>query len=175
VTKGGALPRTGRASVAALLLVLTAGACSHTQTDSANTSASAPSDNGSDATPGRLSINAPGINLAISGAVAHLDSSNNGDLTMVIRNGGDVPEHLAMVATPDGGRGTLQGGGSAASGSLSTAGILLMPHSTTVFGGNGPGVALRQVHITSGARALPLTLQFAVAGLVHLQARVAGR
>ncbi|MDF3291530.1 hypothetical protein [Streptomyces silvisoli] len=176
MTESGTLPRAGRASVAALLVILTAGACSHAPTDSTNTptSASGSGDSaGIAATPGQLTIHAPGINLAISNAVAHLDNSGSGDLTMAIRNGGDVPEHLAMVAAPDGDHGTLQGSDSDASGSLSTAGILLMPHSTTTFGGSGPDVALRQVHIATGTRLLPLTLQFGVAGLVHLQARVA--
>jgi copper(I)-binding protein len=153
----------------ALLLPLAA-ACSHARTSPtpAPATASPPT------TPGRLSVTAPGIDLAITDAVAHLGGAGNGDLTMTIRNNSDVPEHLAMVATPDGGRGTLQSDATA-NGSLSTAGILLMPHTTVAFGGHGgPRVVLPKVQLAGGQRVVTLTMQFGVAGLVHLVARVAG-
>jgi hypothetical protein len=77
-----------------------------------------------------------------------------------------------MVATPNGGRATLRGN-STGNGSLSTSGVLLNPGTTVTFGGqNGPAVQLPDVNGAVAGGTLPLTLQFGVAGLVHLRARV---
>jgi hypothetical protein len=93
---------------------------------------------------------------------------------MSVRNDGAVPEHLGMVATPDKERGELVGGKSAeGNGSLSTAGILVLSRTTVVFRGDGPRVDLHHVHGITARHTLPLSLQFGVAELVHLQARVA--
>ncbi len=126
---------------------------------------------------GSVHLEVADVDLTIRDAVAHLDRSGDGCLSMTIRNDDGVPEHLAMVATPGGGRADLAGAESAeGSGSLSTAGILLEDGTTVAFrspkGGSGPRVLLRHVRGVTAGRTLPLTLQFGVAGLVRLQARV---
>lgn len=123
--------------------------------------------------PGRLNVHTADVDLTITGALARLDRSGDGTLTMSVRNGGAVPEHLGMVATPDQGRSVLEGGKSAeGNGSLSTAGILLPPGTTVAFRGDGPRVELHHVRGITARHTLPLSLQFGVAGLVRLQARV---
>ncbi|MDF3301730.1 hypothetical protein [Streptomyces tropicalis] len=92
---------------------------------------------------------------------------------MSVRNDDDAPEHLDMVATPDGGRGILSGGRSThGDGALDPAGILLLSGSTVRFDGSGPRVRLGHLHGITAQHNLLVTLQFAVAGLVRLQARV---
>ena len=120
---------------------------------------------------GQIHIRERGTDLSISQLVAHLDPAGNGDLTMTVHNAGEATDHLDMVAIPGGQRGTLKGG-KGTNGVLDTAGIAFRINSTVAFGGSGPTVRLRDVHETT-AHTLPLTLQFGVAGLVHLQARVA--
>ncbi|MFE7173252.1 hypothetical protein [Streptomyces sp. NPDC057616] len=122
---------------------------------------------------GRLSVHIADVDLTITDAVAHLDQSGDGTLTMSVHNGQAVPEHLGMVATPDKGRGILEGGKSdEGNGSLSTAGILLLSGTTVTFRGDGPRVELHHVRGITARHTLPLSLQFGVAGLVHLQVRV---
>ncbi|WNM32558.1 hypothetical protein RKE30_20135 [Streptomyces sp. Li-HN-5-11] len=124
------------------------------------------------AVPGRIHVKVADVDLTITDAVAHLDRSGDGSLSMSVRNDDDAPEHLGMVATPGGGRGVLVGGKSAeGNGSLSTAGILLLSGTTVTFGTRGPRILLHQAHVTS-RHTLPVTLQFGVAGMVRLQARV---
>ncbi|WP_234377129.1 hypothetical protein [Streptomyces sp. TP-A0356] len=115
------------------------------------------------------------VDMTITDAVAHLDRSGDGSLSMEVRNNDGVPEHLGMVATPVGGRGELVGGKSAGGdGSLSTAGILLLSGTTVTFGsGNGPRVLLHRVHGVTAAHTLPVSLQFGIAGLVRFEVRVA--
>ncbi|MES4891302.1 hypothetical protein [Streptomyces sp. NPDC096012] len=129
---------------------------------------------GSPTVPGRTHVDVADVDLTITEAVAHLDHSGDGSLSMEVRNDNGVPEHLGMVATPDGGRGVLVGGKSAeGDGSLSTAGTLLMSGSTVTFGGKGdPRVLLHGVHGVTAAHTLSVALQFGVAGLVRFQARV---
>ncbi|MFF7980170.1 hypothetical protein ACFZDK_13720 [Streptomyces sp. NPDC007901] len=155
------------------LAVLTAGCAS--SPSSSRTGASASASSGDPAVPGRIHVEVADIDLTIADAVAHLDHSGDGSLSMEVRNDDDVPEHLGMVATPGGGRGVLVGGKSAeGDGSLSTAGILLMSDTTVTFGGKGdPYVLLHRVHGVTAAHTLPVALQFGVAGLVRFQARVA--
>jgi hypothetical protein len=168
----GTAPRTRTplaASLSVALAVLTAGCSDHSPTQA---TAPAPASTGS-AVPGRIHVDVADVDMTITGAVAHLDRSGNGSLSMSVRNDDGVPEHLGMVATPDGGRGELVGGKSAeGNGSLSTAGILLLSGTTVTFGGGGPRVLLHHVHGTTAQRTLPLALQFGVAGLVRFQARV---
>ena len=72
---------------------------------------------------------------------------------------------------PGAGRATLQGMATG-NGSLSTAGILIAPHSTVTFGGNGPRVLLPAQHGATAGAVTTLTVQFGVVGLVHLPVRV---
>ncbi|MFC8513985.1 hypothetical protein [Streptomyces sp. NPDC057257] len=161
------------ATLSAALTVLATGCGStghHTSPDSGTTSAGTP---GVTSSVGRLSVRTADVDLTITGVVAHLDHSGDGSLTMSIRNNGAVPEHLGMVATPDMGRGVLEGGKSAeGNGALSTAGILLLSGTTVAFRGDGPRVELHHVRGVTAQHTLPLSLQFGVAGLVRLQARV---
>ncbi|WP_052441617.1 hypothetical protein [Streptacidiphilus anmyonensis] len=90
---------------------------------------------------------------------------------MVVRNDSSVPEHLAMVSAPGGARATLVGVGDD-NGSLSPDGILLNPGATTRFDSGGPRIELHDIVVSSGAKSLPLLLEFGVAGLVHLRAVV---
>lgn len=157
------------ASLSVALAVLTAG-CTN---GSSSPSAASASPSGP-AVPGRLHVKVADVDLTITDAVAHLDHSGDGTLSMSVRNDDGVPEHLAMVSTPDGGRGRLAGGKSAeGNGSLSTAGILLRDGTTVTFGAGGPRVLLHDVHGVTAKHTLPLALQFGVAGLVRFQARVA--
>ncbi|WP_269858223.1 hypothetical protein [Streptomyces sp. RPT161] len=168
MTRNGVSSRTASAAVATAALLALATACSGGQTQPSGPVT--PSDTAT--TPGELNIQVPGTNLAVHNAVAHIGPSGTGQLTMTIRNGGSVAEHLAMVATPNGGRATLQGN-STGNGSLSTSGILLNPGTTVTFGGQGgPSVQLPKVNGATANGTLPLTLQFGVAGLVHMSARV---
>ncbi|MGC9539041.1 hypothetical protein [Streptomyces sp. UG1] len=155
------------AASAAALIALTAGC---TNADSAT---SAPETADRSTAPGRAEVRAPGVDLTVTHAVAHLNHAGNGTLTMEVRNDDGVPEHLGMVATPGGGRGTLVGGRPAGgNGALSVAGILLQTGTTVTFGGSGPGVLLRHVQGITAHHTLPISLQFGVAGLVRLQAQV---
>lgn len=174
MTRTFATAGTGRAGRAvAACAALAAVAALATACSSADTP-DAPAPTSEAATPGRISVQGPDIDLDITDAVAHLDGSGNGTLTMTVRNGSDVPEHLDMVATPEGGRGNLVGGSHKGSGALETAGISLRPGSTVVFGGSGnPVVRFTAVHGVTAAHTLPLALEFGVARLVHLTARVA--
>jgi hypothetical protein len=123
-----------------------------------------------------VDVRADGVDLRITDAVAHLDASGSGMLTMTIHHGSGVPEHLDMVATPDAGRGTLQGAAKGNNGALQDAGILLPENTTVTFGvsgkGNGPSIQLTDVHGVTAAHTLPLQLEFGVARLVRLSARV---
>ncbi|MFF7074565.1 hypothetical protein [Streptomyces pseudovenezuelae] len=124
-------------------------------------------------TPGEATAQARGVDLTVTHAVAHLDRSDDGTLTMTVRNDDGVPEHLGMVATPDRGRGTLVGGKSAqGNGMLDTAGILLLDGSSVTFDGDGPRVLLHHVHGVTAQHTLPVVLQFGVAGLVRVRAQV---
>jgi len=153
----------------ALLVTLTAG-CTH---DSPTAATPATRSAGATSPPGEAVARARGVDLTVTHAVAHLDSAGDGTLTMTVRNNDGVPEHLGMVATPDRGRGTLVGGKSAkGNGMLDTAGILLVDGTTVTFGKDGPRVLLRHVHGVTAHRTLPVVLQFGVAGLVRVQARV---
>ena len=114
----------------------------------------------------------PGIDLRITGAAAHIDSAGSGKLSMRVDNAGSVPEHIDMIATPDGGRAVLRGG-QGVNGSMTSAGILVQPGSTVDFGGKaGPTAALHGVRGVTPQYTLRLTLQFGVAGLVRVDARV---
>ncbi|MEU9283106.1 hypothetical protein [Streptomyces sp. NPDC048341] len=141
---------------------------------SAQTTDTASPSTGGTAAPGSVHVVAGEVDLTVTGAVAHLDRFGDGSLAMTVRNDDGVPEHLGMVATPEGGRGELVGGKSAeGDGSLSTAGILVTSGTSVTFGVNGgPRVLLHHVRGVTAAHTLPVALQFGVAGLVRFQARV---
>ncbi|WP_328466237.1 hypothetical protein [Streptomyces sp. NBC_00448] len=161
--------RATRAIAVAAALTAFATACTH----SSGTSHAAPSQAPTTDTPGQVTVHEADVDLTITDAVAHLDSAGNGTLTMAVRNDSGVPEHLDMVGTPDAGRGAIAGAGkSGAPGSLMDAGIYLPDGTTVTFGGTGPTVTFSAVHGVTAAHTLPLMLQFGVARLVHLSARV---
>lgn len=176
MTRNTVRTRAGRVAgvitASAVLAALAAGCGTHP----GNRASGPGSSQGGSATPdvpGQVQVQAPGVDLTITDAVEHIASSGSGTLTMSVHNGGDAPEHLAMVATPDGGRGVLSGVGSAGgAGSLTTAGILIPQNTTVTFGGSGPAVRLPAVHVAAGAHTLPLALEFGLARLVHLTVRV---
>ncbi|MFJ4790745.1 hypothetical protein [Streptomyces sp. NPDC088794] len=156
------------ASLSIVLAVLLSGC-----TGDAKAYAPPPGSTGVDSALGRLTVHIADIDLTITDAVAHLDRSGDGTLTMSVRNDGAVPEHLGMVATPDEGRGVLVGAKSAkGNGSLSTAGILVLSGTTVTFRGAGPAVELHDVRGVTARHTLPVTLQFGVAGLLHLRTPV---
>jgi copper(I)-binding protein len=160
--------RRARTAGAALALAALGTACTHTATPAAAHVAVT-------AGPGQVEVTAPGVDLTITQAVAHLDPAGSGTLTMTVHNGSNIPEHLGMVATPKGDRGVLAGSSkNTGNGSMTSAGILLQPGSTVTFGGSGPTVRLTQVHGVTTAHALPLMLQFGVARLIRLSAVVSG-
>ncbi|WP_335971393.1 hypothetical protein [Streptomyces sp. CA2R106] len=165
------IPRAARAVAGAAALVALATGCSHSGSAHA-----APSQSPTAAdTPGRAVVHEDGVDLTISDAVAHLDSAGNGTLTMAVRNDSGVPEHLDMVGAPDAGRGAIAGrttGKTGDPGSLMDAGIYLPDGTTVTFGGAGPTVTFTGVHGVTAQHTLPLMLQFGVARLVHLSARV---
>jgi hypothetical protein len=124
-----------------------------------------------------VNVQADGVDLRITDAVAHLDASGSGTLTMTIHHGSGVPEHLDMVATPQAGRGELRGAAKGDDGAMTDAGILLPENTTVTFGGKtdkgaGPTIRLTGVHGVTAAHTLPLQLEFGVARLVRLSARV---
>jgi hypothetical protein len=175
-----ALVRAGRAVLAAVALAVLATGCAHSPDRAAPTASSAPSN-----VPGQVDVQADGVDLRITDAVAHLDASGSGTLTMTIHHGSGVPEHLDMVATPQAGRGTLQGAAKGDDGAMTDAGILLPENTTVTFGasgsggsgdgngsGNGPSIRLTRVQGVTAAHTLPLQLEFGVARLVRLSARV---
>lgn len=144
------------ASLSTAVAVLTAG-CANGTSSNETSSTAASSQAPTSASPGGVSVDVSGANLTITNAIAHLNRSGDGTLTMIVRNDDGVPEHLGMVATPGGGRGTLVGGKSAeGNGSLSTAGILLLTGTTVTFGGSGPRVLLPHVHGISAQHTLPV-------------------
>lgn len=169
-SQGRRLLRAAAAPIA--LAALTAACSSHSAAHHTATGRPANGGTASSTRPGRAEVHAEGIDLSITRATAHLDASGDGTLTMTVHNAGAAPEHLDMVATPGGGRGTIQGGTGASSGSLTSAGILFRPGSTVTFGGSGPTVRLTTVHGVTASRTVPLALEFGVAGLVHLDAVV---
>lgn len=162
--------RAGRVLIATAAVAALATACSPGSDGSGRPvpSGSAPS-----GAPGRVSVRAPGVDLTITDAVVHVLPSGAGTLTMTVHHGDGVPEHLAMVAAPGGGRGTLTGAPKGSDGMLTTAGILLPADSTVTFGrAKGPAVTLEKVPDAASAHTLPLLLEFGVARLVRLSAVV---
>jgi len=160
--------RAGRALIATAAVAALATACSSGSGGSAHPSGPAPHD-----APGRVTVRAPGVDLTITDAVVHVLPSGAGTLTMTVHHGDGVPEHLAMVATPGGGRGTLTGAPKGTDGMMTSAGVLLPADSTVTFGrGKGPGIALEKVPDGTSAHTLPLLLEFGVARLVRLSAIV---
>ncbi|MGQ4510897.1 hypothetical protein [Streptomyces sp. DW26H14] len=158
---------TGVVLPAALAVCLTACGGSH----SSDASSPAPTPSG---TPGEVEASSNGAVVSVTGAVAHLDRSGDGTLAMTVRNSGTVTDHLDMVGVPGGARGTLSGGKNPKdNGAMNPAGILILPNGSTTFGAaDGPAVKLTHVKGVTSRHTLPLILQFGVAGLVRLEARV---
>ncbi|WP_441245623.1 hypothetical protein [Kitasatospora sp. McL0602] len=148
-----------RAALAATALLTLLTGCSAT---------AAPSAPPSSAAPGSLTVQGARSHLELSGGVLHRDASGAAELTLTVRNAGTVPEHLSLVSTPADGRATLQGS-AGPDNALSTAGVLIRPGESAVFGGQGPTIKF-PAH--SGASAAPGTVDtiliFSVSGIVHL-------
>jgi len=125
-------------------------------------------------TPGRATVRGPGIDMEITSAVAHVDPSGDGSLTMIVRSREPVPDHLDLAATPDSGRGELVGAAHGVSGSMESAGILVPAGATVRFGTTGPQIRLHRIHGVTAHGTLPVSLEFGVAGLVRLEAVVQG-
>lgn len=160
----------GRGVAAVAVLALAATACDSERTSPPPSHIDQSAGVGS--TPGRVTVKLADMDLRITAAVARLDSSGDGTLSMRIANGGGVPEHVDMVELPDGSRATLTGG-KAVNGSLSTAGVLIQSGTAVTFGSpGGPAAALHGAHGVTAKHTLPLIIQFGVAGLVRLQAQV---
>lgn len=116
------LPRLARPiAVSAALLALTTACAGPRATPPAPTAPPTASGSPTPATVSSLSMQASGVELAITAAAVHVTADGTNELTMTVRNSGSVPEHLAMV-TASGGQATLQGAASATDGSLSSAG-----------------------------------------------------
>ncbi|MBY8889385.1 hypothetical protein K7472_31760 [Streptomyces sp. PTM05] len=168
----GVRARTAVVAVVVAALVPLAAGCSRSEPDTAGSTVPTGQATEGASTPGRMTVQENGADLAITDAVAHLDGKGDGRLTLKVRNLDGVPEHLAMVGVPDGGRGTLVGG-KHGNGSISTAGILVENGTTLDFGApGGPQILLNGVQGVTSAHTLPLAVQFGVAGMIHLQARV---
>ena len=163
--------------VAALLALLSGCGTSRSAAPAASSAAAAPtvSAPGPDParSPGRATVHEQGgVDLRITGATARLTDAGNGTVTMRVANAEGVPEHLDMVATPDGGRAALAGG-RATDGSMTGAGILIQPGTTVAFGSpSGPTATLHRARGVTSGHLLPLILEFGVAGLVRVDARV---
>jgi hypothetical protein len=161
-----ALLRSGRPAAVAAVALVAAGCGPAHRTDSAPPAPSA------SATPGRASVEVPGISLRITGATVRLDAAGDGSLAMRVAVGSGAPDHLGMIATYDGGRAVLKGG-RGADGAMTSAGILVQPDSTVDFGAkDGPAAQLHGVRGAVTGHTLPLVLEFGVAGVVRLEARV---
>ena len=153
--------RLRHTAASSLLLAALAAACSQPATHHA--AAGNPTGSGE---PGQLVVQTGDIDLSITHAALHLDSAGSGALTMTLRNGGEAPEHLDMVAAPGGERGALAGRAGKGDGVLDSAGILVRPGATVTFGGGGPQIRFTGLRGASGT--LPLAFEFGIAGLVHL-------
>ncbi|MEU9154954.1 hypothetical protein AB0D59_31455 [Streptomyces sp. NPDC048417] len=171
----GTSPPSRTLLVASLYVALAIATTGCADNSSAHTADAASPSTGGTAAPGSVHVVVAGeVDLTVTGAVARLDRFGDGSLAMTVRNDDGVPEHLGMVATPDGRRGELVGGKSAeGDGSLSTAGILVTSGTSVTFGAtDGPRVLLHHVRGISARHTLPVVLQFGVAGLIRFQARV---
>lgn len=128
----------------------------------------------STAAPGRVTVEVPGVDLRITGALLCLEPTGDDQLSMRVDNASSVPEHLDMIAAPDSGRAVLRGG-SSDNGVMTSAGILIQPGAVVDFGADGgPRALLHRIHGVTSRGTVRLALQFGVAGLVHVDARVTG-
>jgi hypothetical protein len=172
----GTSPRFSRASAAVVLAValpLLAGGCSagsdagvqRTLPGAAQTTLSSSADGVS------LSMKARNVDLEISAASVRLEPSGAAYVQLTVRNDGPVTEHLALVSVAGGGQATLKGG-TALSGSLTTAGVLLGSGSSVGFGAPSgskePSILLPAGTGRKAGGTEPVMLEFAIAGLVHL-------
>ncbi|WP_051839492.1 hypothetical protein [Streptomyces sp. NRRL F-5126] len=160
-----------RAATAVVLPALLVGGLAGCSGDSSSGASASPSPSG---TPGEVKASNNSSVVTVTGAVAHLDASGDGTLSMTVRNSGTVTDHLDMVGAPGGARGKLTGAkGTKGNGALNTAGIQILPNGSTTFGSSGgPTVAFHHVKGVTSRHTLPIILQFGVAGLVRMEAHV---
>ncbi|MEY9962126.1 hypothetical protein ABIA33_000147 [Streptacidiphilus sp. MAP12-16] len=169
----GTLPRVARPAVLAAVLLALATGCS--AGGSAGVQRAAPGAaqttmrTGADGVS--LSMKARNVDLEITGATVRFDPSGTARLDLTVHNQGPVTEHLALVSLPGGGQATLQGG-TAPSGSLSTAGVRLDAGSSTAFGAKAPSIVLPPVKDLRAGGTLRVMLMFGIAGLVDLDVPV---
>ena len=118
-----------------------------------------------------LSMKARNVDLEIGSASIRLEPSGTAYLDLTVRNRGPVTEHLALVSLSGGDQAVLKGG-SAPSGSLSTAGGALGSGSTVGFGAPSgtkqPSITLPADASRKAGGTEPVMVVFAIAGLVHL-------
>ncbi len=135
-------------------------------TGCSSSAAPAPSAAPSSTALGSLSVQGPRSHLELTGGVLRTDASGVAELKVTVRNAGNVAEHLSLVSTPANGRATLQG---SKDNTLSTAGVLIRPGETAVFGADqGPKITFPPHPGTPPATADAILI-FSVAGLIHLQ------
>ncbi|MHA6762349.1 hypothetical protein [Streptacidiphilus sp. PAMC 29251] len=176
----GALHAVRRATTAALLaaaLPFLAAGCSagsdagvqRTVPGAAQTTLSTSADGVS------LSMKARNVDLQIDTASVRIDPAGTAYVDLTVRNLGPAAEHLAVVSVAGGGQATLKGG-SAATGPLTTAGILLDSGSSTGFDAPGatgsatkdPSILLPADPSRKVGGTESVMLVFGIAGLVHL-------
>ncbi|MFC1413904.1 hypothetical protein ACEZCY_32620 [Streptacidiphilus sp. N1-12] len=116
-----------------------------------------------------LSMKARNVDLQLDAASVRLDPSGTAHLDLTVRNLGPVAEHLSLVSVVGGGQATLKGG-AAATGPLTTAGILLDSGSSTGFdsGPKNPSILLPADTSRKAGGTESVMLMFGIAGLVHL-------
>jgi hypothetical protein len=164
------IARVGRVAAVVAAVALVATACDREPTSPPPSHVATGAGVGT--TPGQVTVKLADMNLRITDAVARLDASGNGELSMRIANGGGVPEHVDMIGLPDSARAGLTGG-SVTDGPLTSAGVLIPAGGSVVFGSHGgPRATLRGVHGVTAQHTVPVIIEFGVAGLVRLQAKV---
>jgi len=118
-----------------------------------------------------LSMKARNVDLEIGAASVRLEPSGTAYVDLTVRNQGPVTEHLALVSEADGGQAVLKGG-TAPSGSLTTAGVAMGSGSTVGFGAPSgtkePSIALPADASRKVGGTESVMVVFAIAGLVHL-------
>jgi hypothetical protein len=152
-------------AVAAALAALLAG-CSSSGGQGAASNPLPSSSPSISAGPGSLTVVAPSIHLVITDAKITSTSNGGATLSMTVLNSGTATEHLTSVNGP-GGWATLSGT------QVSAAGILLPVGTSVGIGGtNEPQIALKQAPTASPGGTEQVSVLFALAGQVTLQAVV---
>jgi hypothetical protein len=119
------------------------------------------------AAPGSLDVVAPQIHLRITDARITATANGGAELSMTVLNAGTATEHLTSVNSP-GGWATLSGT------QVSAAGIALPVGTSVGIGGsNEPQITLPKAPTAAPGGTEQVTVIFALAGQVHLEAVVA--